>query len=260
VNFFTIWASFASIVALGWIIWRLAKQRDVIPLLAWFGGLIGSTNEGTIDLAGHLVWATNYPVGVAYYNSGNGVPAFAPITYAFFVGLSSYYAYTRMKKGLTVRGVFSVFIILSLVETALELPATMSGAYRYDREFLEIGGMPLWAAWVNGFAYTLGGALLYLFVPAMKTWWQKGLVPLLIPFAHASSWAVILWPVYIALNWTGPSAIPAWGQTLLTLASLGLSIFGMYGVAGVVAVNSSLRLTRGFCQPHTSQPGSSSDA
>lgn len=243
-NFFFVWATAVSVIALIWVFWKAIKHKEYLPLIAWIGGFIGSTNEGTIDLTGHLVWAKGFPLGVAYWHSGNAIPAFAPITYAFFVGLAGYFSYKQIQKGVTVKGFFKLFVLMSVMETVLELPATLTGCYIYDNEPLMFGGFPLWASWVNGFGYVLIGALMHHFIPILKKGWQKPLIALLVPFGHIASWAVILWPVYIGLNWTGPSEIPPIGQAILSLLSLGLAIIATYGIASTFATDSKTRLIR----------------
>lgn len=236
---FTIWAAGAAILILPWTIVRQVKHRDSMPLLCWIGGLIASLNEGTIDFNLHLWWPTNLP-GPAYEIFGLAVPWFMVFAYCFFLGMAGYWAYLRIERGITVKGVFIVWLLLGLSDVLLEYPGVIFDVYEYYGEHpFEFWGYPWWQAWTNATGYLLLGLMLWVFVPLLNGW-SKLAIALLPVLAFHGAWGAVAWPNYIALNFHGVSEIPVFWRWVLSALSLVLCLITVRGMAIFIATDCSL--------------------
>lgn len=238
---FTIWAGGFALLVLPWALYRQISKHDSVPILVWLGGFIASLNEGTIDYNLHLWWPTNLP-GPAYQTFGLNVPLLIPFCYAFFVSMTGYFAYRMMERGLTLKGVFYVWIAVAMIDVLMEYPGTLSQAYIYygDQPF-KFGGFPWWQAWTNATGFVMLGFLLWLFVPILRGW-KKAVIILLPALGFHGAWGAVAWPNYMAMNFEGPFEIPVIGQWLLSAFSLGICLIVVRGVAAVVAKGAPLAL------------------
>ena len=238
---FTIWAGGFALLVLPWALYRMLKKQDWVPILVWLGGFIASLNEGTIDFNLHLWWPTNLP-GTAYETFGLKVPWLIPPCYAFFVSMTGYWAYRKMKDGLDVKGVFRVWLLVALTDVVMEYPGVIFRVYEYygDHPF-EFYGFPWWQAWTNATGFLMLGFLLWLFVPILQGW-KKAAILLLPVLGFHGAWGAVAWPNYMALNFHGPFEIPVIGKWLLSAFSLGVCLVVVSGIAAIAAKDAPLAL------------------
>ena len=235
--FFTAWAGALAVLIFPWTIYRLVKKKDSVPILVWFGGIICSLIEPMLDELGHVWWALNLPVHV-FRGFDMTIPILVVLAYIFFVAFSGYWAYCKIRKGLTVKGVFYVWLALIATDVVLEYPGLILGAYTYygDQPF-RLFNFPLWWTWVNATGWLLIGLLLWLVVPHLRGW--ANLIILLVPVTgFGTGYGVVAWPNFMALNWEMP-VIVAW---MLSTFSLGIALLVVRGIAAMVATDSPLRL------------------
>jgi len=230
---FTIWAGGFGIAVIPWALHKLIKKKDGIPLMFIAGGLICSLLEPMLDHLGHLWWPTNLP-GPAFVGYDLNVPWLIPPCYVFFIAMTGYWAYLRMKQGLDVKGVFIVWLLISSTDIIMEMPGTATQAYIYygDASF-KVLGFPLAWGWMNGTSMLAVGFLLWLVEPHLKG--ANRLWIIMVPItAMGAAYGIVAWPYFMSLNWDMP-----WIATrLLTLLSLGLSIMMVRFMAAVVAAKS----------------------
>lgn len=219
------------LILLPWVFWRLFKLKDTVPLMMFIGGLVTSLQESALDTMGHLWWPTNLP-GPAYIGYQLHVPFLIPPCYVFFIAMTGYWAYTRMKQGLTVKGVFIVWMLVASTDIIMEMPGTSTGAYIYygDAPF-KILGFPLAWGWINGTAMLTVGFLLWLIVPYVQTGWRRLLVILIPPAGFGGAYGIVSWPYFDALNFP----MPVYATCLWTLVSLALCLVMVRFIAAVVA-------------------------
>jgi hypothetical protein len=218
-TWFTIWAGGFAFLALPWVFKKLFKDQDAIPLMMWLGGLICSLLEPMLDHLGHLWWSHNLP-GAAFSGYGLNIPYLIPPCYVFFIAMTGYWAYTRMKQGIGVAGAFKVWFMISMTDVIMEIPGTSTHAYTYygDAPFTVLG-FPLAWGWMNGVSMFMVGFLLYLVAPRLKGL-QKGLV-LLVPIsAMGAAYGITAWPYFLAINWP----LPYWVACVATLFSLAVTL------------------------------------
>lgn len=230
---FTIWAGGFGIAVMPWALHRKFKRNDDIPLWMIAGGLICSLLEPMLDHLGHLWWPDNLP-GPAFFGYDLPVPLLIPPCYVFFIAMTGYWAYLKMKDGLDVKGVFVVWLLISSTDIIMEIPGTATGAYIYYGEAsFKVFGFPLAWGWLNGTSMLMVGFLLYLVEPYLKgkNRWVMALVPIV---AMGAAYGMTAWPYFMSLNWPMP-----WIATrALTLLSLAMCIIVVRVSAEVVAAKS----------------------
>ena len=228
---FTIWAGGFGIAVIPWAIYRFVKHNDDIPLWMILGGLICSLLEPFLDYVGHLWWPTNLP-GPAFIGYGVHVPWLIPTCYVFFISMTGYWAYTRMKAGLTLKGMFIVWALIASTDIIMEMPGTALGAYVYygDASF-KVLGFPLAWGWLNGTSMFAVGALLFAVEPHLKGLNRIWLALVSIS-AMGATYGMVAWPYFMSLNWEMP-----WiASRLLTLFSLFLCVVLVRFLAAAIAV------------------------
>jgi hypothetical protein len=226
---FTIWAGGFALLALPYCIHRLRKYQDVVPLFAWLGGFILSLGEPMLDYLGHLWWPTNLP-GPAFKGYGLNVPLLIPPCYAFFVSMTGYFAYRQFQRGLTVKGVFYVWLAILSTDFALEFPGVLTDVYKYyGKQPFYIGNFPLHWAWLNGTGFLVVGFLLWALVPRLQGA-QTALILLVPLFAFLGSYGMTAMPAFASLNWHMSPVV----QHIVDLSSLGLSLIVVRAIAEVV--------------------------
>lgn len=218
-TWFTIWAGGFAFLALPWVFKRLFKDRDSIPLLMWIGGLVCSLLEPMLDHLGHLWWSNNLP-GISFEGYGLKIPYLIPPCYVFFIAMTGYWAYHKMKQGLGVGGAFKVWFMIAMTDVIMEMPGTSTHAYTYygDAPFT-VFGFPLAWGWMNGVSMFMVGYLLYLVAPRLQG--PSKLFIVLVPVsAMGAAYGITAWPYFLALNWP----LPVWAAYAATLGSLAITL------------------------------------
>jgi hypothetical protein len=231
---FTVWAGGFGLAVIPWALYRLFKLKDDVPILMIVGGFICSLLEPMLDMLGHLWWPTNLP-GPAFIGYDLHVPFLIPPCYVFFIAMTGYWAYLKMKQGLDVKGCFTIWLLISMTDVVMEMPGTATGAYTYygDASF-KVFGFPLAWGWLNGTSMFMTGFLLWLVEPHLKGMRRLLLIPVTIT-AMGASYGMTAWPYFMSLNWPMP-----WiGTRLLTLLSLVLCLMTIRFAAAMISANRS---------------------
>ena len=232
---FTIWAGGLGVAVFPWALYVWLKKKNDIPILLCIGGLICSLIEPMLDNLGHLWWPTNLP-GPAFMGYELSVPWLIPPCYVFFISMTGYWAYLQMKKGLTIKGVFLVWLLIASTDLIMEMPGTALGAYVYygDASF-KIFGFPMAWGWLNGTAMLATGALLYVVEPHLKGM-KRLYLALVTVCAMTAAYGVTAWPYFMSLNWDG---LPWIATRVLTIVSLLLCLLLVRFIAAAVAKDSN---------------------
>jgi hypothetical protein len=208
---------------------KLTRERDLTALLMLTGGVIALLLEAMIDHLGHLWYPRDLP-GPAYIGFDVHVPLLSAFCYLGFIGLTGYWACEIMKKPMTVKKIFVVWLLLCISDLFLEIPMTAFDVYVYYGDVpLKILGFPLAFAWMNGTCMLLIGLILLVTEPHLKGWKRSAI--LLIPVSGmAAAYGIVGWPYFIALNWP----LPTYAVWLWTLTSLAISLLTIRFIAGAV--------------------------
>lgn len=227
---FTLWAGGFALLVLPYVLYRLVKHHDPVLLFTWIGGFICSLGEPMLDHLGHLWWPTNLP-GPAFSAYDLNVPLLIPPCYVAFVAMTGYFAYRMMKRGLSVRQVFYVWLAIASTDLALEFPGVLTNVYRYyGREPFYLGNFPMHWGWLNGTGMLMVGFLLWLVVPRLQGI-RKALVLLVPVTAFLGSYGMTSWPAFMSIN----ANLSAFWMDVVDLGSLGLCLLMVWGVAEAVA-------------------------
>ena len=231
---FTIWAGGFALLVLPYCIYRLRKG-DSIALLAWAGGFITSLGEPMLDHLGHLWWPTNLP-GPVFSGFDLEIPLLIPPCYIFFTSMTGYFAYRMFRRGITVRGVFLVWLAIAATDLALELPGTAADVYRYYGEQpYPIFDFPMHWAWINGTGMLAIGFMLWLVGSRLRGGWRA--VTLLLPVTgFLGAYGIVAWPSFAAINWEMSNGL----MHVVDLGSLVLCLLLVRGIAAMVAKDSSI--------------------
>ena len=232
---FTIWAGGLGVAVFPWALYVWLKKKNDIPILLCIGGIICSLIEPMLDNLGHLWWPTNLP-GPAFMGYELSVPWLIPPCYVFFISMTGYWAYLQMKKGITIKGVFLVWLLIASTDLIMEMPGTALGAYVYygDASF-KIFGFPMAWGWLNGTAMLATGALLYVVEPHLKGM-KRLYLALVTVCAMTAAYGVTAWPYFMSLNWDG---LPWIVTRALTIVSLLLCLSLVRFIAAAVAKDSN---------------------
>lgn len=220
---FTVWAAATAIVLLPWVVRVWMKDNDPIPLCMFLGGIICCTIEPMLDNLGHLWWPTDLP-GPAFVGYNLNVPYLIAFSYPGFLGMVSYWAYTKMRGGLTQKAFFQIFGILCFADLILEMPGTALGAFVYygDQPY-KILGYPLAWTWINAFAMFSAGYMLWAVAPYLKGI-KKAFIIVIPVMGGTAGYGASGWLFWLALNWE----MPMYLAYLLTLLSLGFTLVVVY--------------------------------
>ncbi len=228
-TWFTIWAGGFAFLALPWVFKKLFKDHDAIPLLMWIGGLVCSLLEPMLDHLGHLWWSHNLP-GPAFSGYGLNIPYLIPPCYVFFIAMTGYWAYYKMKQGMTTGGAFKVWFLISMTDVIMEIPGTSTHAYTYygDAPFTVLG-FPLAWGWMNGASMFMVGFLLWLVAPRLQGW-RKAFVVLVPISAMGAAYGITAWPYFLAINWP----MPGYAAYLATIFSLVITLITIRLIGEVI--------------------------
>jgi len=215
---------------LPYCVYRVVRHRDVVALLAWIGGFVVSLGEPMLDTLGHLWWPTNLP-GPAFRAFDLDVPLLIPPCYVFFVAMTGYFAYRMFLRGLTVGGVFLVWLAIACTDLLLEFPGVLADVYRYyGRQPFYFGNFPLHWAWLNGTGMLCVGFALWLMVPRLHGW-QKLFLVLAPTIGFLGSYGITAWPAFLAINADVSKPV----MHAIDLLSLAMCLLVVSAIANVVA-------------------------
>lgn len=215
------------------ILWSAWKHKSLLPIFIYLGGGIAYINEPLVNVMG-LVWFPPNGMDVVWESMGRKVPVFGFLAYAWFLGGMSYVVYDRLKKGLTMKGIWITYFIFVVVEAILEIPGLNMGAFFYygNQPFIFMK-FPMWWTIMNACVPMVCGAMVYRMEPYVKPILQPVFI-----YAVCFANAVVMYgcglPLYFALN-TDASLTVTHLVGALTIAS---ALWFIYMVALLTAKDS----------------------
>lgn len=230
--FFTLYAGVALVVvALAWSLWVGFTRRHWLPAILLVSGALCALCEPMLDVLGHLRWANNLPL-YAFHNFGIGIPLLVPFSYAVFMGMEPYLIYRVLKKGVTVRQLFALYLLAGLSDAVLETPGLNLHIYQYyGTQPYTLLHFPYWWAFANGASFMTIGFFVWFLEPRL-TGRKRLWLFLVAPVGMMVAYFGVGWPHLLALN----STLPVWAKWAVTTAVMAGFLCYIRGIGYAVAV------------------------
>ena len=190
-------------LATAFAVWCARKHRSLFPLWLLLGGALAYLAEPLLTTLG-LIWYPPQGMNVALSSMGRSVPVFGFLAYAWFLGGTSVLVYDRIKSGMTMKGLWTLYFILVVVESSLEIPGLNMNVFSYygNQPFVLLK-FPMWWPFMNAAGPMVAGAMAYRMEPYIKPLLQPAAI-----YTVALSNAMVMFgaglPMYFTLN-TGAS-------------------------------------------------------
>jgi hypothetical protein len=210
---------------------QIVRGKGPVLLYCIAGGALAALFEPIVDVLG-LAYMKEQGATGTFTVLDRTMPLYICFVYPWYVGGLGYLAYRVFQRGITMRALFALWAIVGVVDIALELPGIVLHTYvYYGKQPFNLGGFPLWWAFVNPVMPMIAGALILKLRPHLIGWRQLAIV-LCIPIADGVANAAAGWPMWVALNQDHASYV--WTY-LAALVTLGLSLFCVWVIGLVVA-------------------------
>jgi len=225
------WGLVAVVLVFALQYWR--KHGSSIGIWLLLGGALVTLNEPIVDVLGK-VWFPAIGSWVVVKAWGVSIPVHMVPVYAWFVGGQAFLTYTFYRKGITQRGVFTLFAIYAVVDIFLEVPGLYllkDPMYAYYGDHpLVFMKFPLWWCFCNGLMPMMIAAVVFKFDAALQGIRRVLVIPLCWMVACATN-ALTVAPIWLALNAEGGSmelsllaAAVSFGMTLMVCYGLSLTV------------------------------------
>lgn len=227
---FTVFLGIPVAIGVFFAIKHLISGRG--PLLAYclIGGGIACLFEPIVDTLG-LCYIREGATLTTFSSMGRDFPLFINFVYIWYVGGLAYLAYRIFATGVTVKGIFQLYLIDVFINIFLESPGVLLGAYEYyGPQPLNFWGLPLWWVFVNPLMPLTAGALIYRMSPRLPGW-RLALVIAFIPMADGIGNGAAAWPMWTALNLNASLVV----SHLAWLVTVGLALTAVWIIAAAVA-------------------------
>ncbi|MBV0920476.1 MULTISPECIES: hypothetical protein [Mycobacteroides] len=223
------WVSIAlayggAAVALAWVLWKLGKHRQVLPLVLFIAGLVAANIEPLGDLVGAIVYANDTP-WFGYTVMGRRMPAWILVGASSYVAIGGYIAYRYVSQGRSLRDIFMLSAIyVGIPEIVIEMVWHFTGVIAYyGHNPTRVGGIPLYSIVQNTTLLPVYGIVIFYAVKYLKgsrIW----LLVLLIPATTIGYIVGVSWPAYQAVQ----SSAPTFVTWLAAVAVIATSILSSY--------------------------------
>jgi hypothetical protein len=246
---FTVWAGFLALVVLPYVVKRMIKDHDRVPLWIWIGGFICSLGEPMLDTLGHLWWPQNLP-GPAFKAYHLDVPALIPPCYTATICVAAYIFYRLFLNGAGRRQTYLFWVIGLLIDGALELPGTAAKVYTYyGNQPFSVAHFPLHWAFMNATGYLTVGFAIWICVPHLRGK-REPLIALIPPMAFLGAYGMVSWPAFLSVN----ADMPRFAQAIVDLGTPLLCLVLVSAMADTAERRQRAAIELGEPQPAAAQP------
>ncbi|KRA37765.1 MULTISPECIES: hypothetical protein [unclassified Nocardioides] len=226
---FTIFLGIPVLIGVFFAIRHLLTGRGPLLAVCLVGGGIACLFEPIVDTLG-LCYIREGAHLTTFTSMGRDFPLFINFVYIWYVGGLAYLAYRIFSNGVTVKGLFQLYLMDVFINIWLESPGVLMGAYEYyGPQPMNLWGLPLWWVFVNPIMPLTAGALIYRLKPYLPGWRIALVIPF-IPMADGIGNGAAAWPVWTALNLDAP----LWVTHLAFLMTVGLALTCVWVLSFVV--------------------------
>lgn len=204
--------------ALGWALWRLARRREVLPLVLVIAGTVAANIEPLGDFVGAIVYANDIP-WFGYTVMGHRMPAFILVGASTYVAFGGYLAYRYLQNGRSLRDIFVLSAVyVGIPEIVLEMAWHHFGiiAYYGDNP-TRVLGIPLYSIVQNTTLLPVYGVVIYFaakYLTGARIWW----LVLFIPATTIGYIVGVSWPAYQAVQSSAPAPV-VWAAAAMVIAT-----------------------------------------
>lgn len=205
-------------LTVGWALVKLARHREVTPLVLVIAGLIAANIEPVGDHVGMIEYASNIP-WFHYWVLGRRMPSFIAVGECAYVALGCYYASHLVERGASIRRLaFISAVLIGIPEVITEMLWHHWGliAY-YGNNPTRIFGVPLYSIVQNSALLPFYGVVTYLsrrYLRGAQVLWLL----VFVPTATIGYIVGVSWPVYLAVG-SSSSPLIVWAAALLVSVS-----------------------------------------
>lgn len=226
---FTVFLGIPVVIGVFFAVRHLLTGRGPLLAACLVGGGIACLFEPIVDTLG-LCYIREGATLTTFSSMGRDFPLFINFVYIWYVGGLAYLAYRVFSNGVTVKGLFTLYLMDVFINIFLESPGVLMGAYEYyGPQPVNLWGLPLWWVFVNPIMPLTAGALIYRLKPYLPGWRIALVVPF-IPMADGIANGATAWPVWTALNLDAP----LWVSHLAWLVTVGLALTAVWVLSFVV--------------------------
>lgn len=226
---FTVFLGIPVAIGVFFAIKHLVTGRGPLLLVCLVGGGLACLFEPIVDTLG-LCYIREDAYLTTFTSMGRDFPLFINFVYIWYVGGLAYLAYRVFSNGITVSGLFQLYLMDVFINIGLESPGVLMGAYEYyGPQPVNFWGLPLWWVFVNPIMPLTAGALIYRLKPYLPGWRIALVIPF-IPMADGIGNGATAWPVWTALNLDAP----LWVSHLAWLVTVGLALTSVWVLSFVV--------------------------
>jgi hypothetical protein len=220
-------------IALAIAVRHIAGGKGPLLLYCIVGGAFAATLEPIVDVLGLVYLKEENALGT-FTVLDRTMPLYICFVYPWYVGGLGYLAYKLFERGVTMKGLFQLWLLDCVVDIFLESPGILAGTYLYyGHQPFDLWGFPLWWGFVNPVMPMVAGALIYKIKPHVEdSPWKLAAVIPLIPMADGLANGATAWPMWAVLNQTDVSYV--WTY-LAGFATLGLALYAVWMIGLVVA-------------------------
>lgn len=234
-----------SVLTLLYGLFYWSKTGKPTVVLMMVGGALCATVEPFVNIVG-AVWHPVVNQVTAFELMGRPMPWFLVTGYVFYFGALGFGTYVALERGISTRQFWLLATVPMVIDIVMEELMLYWDLYiYYGEQPLKLIKLPLWWVPCNSLGLLLGVCLIVKAAPMLKGWRQWVFVPILMPVADAVAYATISLPSWFVVN----TPVPYWVNQLGGLATCGLALLLIHGLAQVVPNDSPLTRALARSQP-----------
>jgi hypothetical protein len=239
--------TFGQVVPVIVVVWLAVRRwlpgEPVLAVACLVGGGLASFIEPMVDHLG-LVWFAPEGMWEMFRTFDRPMPWFILPCYVWYIGGQAILTLYFLRRGLSRRGLFTLYGAYMLTNVVMEIPAIAAGIYAYyGPQPFKVAGLPIWFQFINAASPIVGAAVIYR-IGARRAWHPLMAVAV-VPCSHVLANAVAGWPTWSALNSTSSLAV----TYATAVVTIGLAVLLVHLVSLTVTTASApARSDRGVPQ------------
>jgi hypothetical protein len=212
------------------------------PVLSFLmlGGLLAIVNEPLLNVVA-AVWYQRSDQFMVLQLLGRPMPLWVTLLYMGGYGICGIWAYQCIKRGITRKKLFVLWILIACIDIVLETVFTsIPGLYvYYGHQPLRLMQFPLWWPPINALVVVMSSSIAYLLTPHLRGW-RWCVAPIIVPISQMMSYGATAVPGCIAVNGDLSWIV----VQLLGVCTYALAVLMVYWISQFVASDSRYELRR----------------